>query len=196
MDAHDALILAAGGSRRLGQPKALLTRGGVALVRRVAMLALQTSPARCVVVLGAEAPWLRAQLQGLRVDTVDCLDWDSGLSASLRGGFEALGESSRPVLVLGVDQPGLELAHLAALLAAGDSPLDAVASEYAGTLGLPVVVPAAWREEVASLRGDTGLRAVFAQRVDEVVAVDAPALARDLDTPEDLAFWRAAGVID
>ena len=192
---HDALVLAAGGSRRLGQPKGLLTRGGTTLVRHAVRLALATRPARCVVVLGAEAPWLRAQLHDLRVDTVDCLDWDLGLSASLRTGFAALGDSPRNVLVLGIDQPALDGAHLEALLAAANED-EAAASAYHDVVGLPVVVPAAWREQVVSLQGDIGLRSVFARRREEVVAVEAPALARDLDTPEDLAYWRSAGVID
>lgn len=192
---HDVVILAAGGSRRLGLPKALLTCGGTSLMRRAAMLALATAPARCVVVLGEQAPWLRVELQGLRVDTVDCLDWDAGLSASLRTGFEALGDSAPRVLVLGVDQPALDQAHLAALLAAAPED-EAATSRYGGVLGMPVVVPATWRDDVLALRGDTGLRAVLSARAGAVVAVDAPALARDLDTPGDLAFWRAAGVVD
>ena len=52
--AHDAVVLAAGGSRRLGQPKQLLTRDGETLVHRGVRLAMETAPRRLLVIVAGK----------------------------------------------------------------------------------------------------------------------------------------------
>ena len=85
------------------------------------------------------------------------------------------------------DQPALGTVHLEAICAAWRAaPACAVASAYADVLGVPALLPRAWFGDVAALRGDTGARALLRQRRDEVVAIRAPDLANDIDTPEDV----------
>ncbi|WP_159094273.1 nucleotidyltransferase family protein, partial [Xanthomonas fragariae] len=80
---HAALVLAAGAGRRLGRWKQLLMRDGEPLLRRAARIALQTSPRRCVVVLGAKADALTEVLQGLDVEILRHADWSAGMGSSL-----------------------------------------------------------------------------------------------------------------
>ncbi len=67
----------------------------------------------------------------------------------------------------------------------------AAASAYAGVLGVPALLPRAWFGEIAALRGNVGARALLRARADEVIAITAPDLASDIDTPADLARAQA-----
>ncbi|MEO6103505.1 MAG: NTP transferase domain-containing protein, partial [Pseudoxanthomonas sp.] len=81
---HVAIVLAAGGSRRLGQPKQLLTREGETLVRRAVRLAAATAPSQVVLVCGAHAAEVRNAAGDARATVLVNLDWQQGLSGSLR----------------------------------------------------------------------------------------------------------------
>lgn len=190
--AHAALLLAAGGSRRLGRPKALLHRAGQPLVRHVAMLLLQTRPRELVVVTGSDAAAARDALADLPLRCVHNDDWASGLAASLRLGASALAQHEGATLVATVDQPALDLAHLHALLHAG-APGD-IASAYAGTCGIPARLTAATLRRAATLTGDRGFGAAW--RASPPSCIDNPALAFDIDTPDDLARAVAEGWLD
>ncbi|KAF1048755.1 nucleotidyltransferase family protein [Xylophilus sp.] len=186
--AHAALVLAAGGSSRLGYAKQALRRDGKTLLRRTVRLALHTRPARCLVALGARAPDLAPLLDGLPAEIVHNPRWRDGMGSSLDCLRRALPEGP-PVshsLILGCDQPALDEAHLAALLAASRcTPDQAAVSTYGGTRGLPVVVPQGlWAAH--PLQGDRGLRDMLAAARGQWVAVPRPDLAHDLDTPADV----------
>jgi CTP:molybdopterin cytidylyltransferase MocA len=183
---HGAILLAAGASTRLGQPKQLVEIGGVPLLRRAAHALLATMPVALVVVLGHDAPAMRAALADIDARVVVAHDHAEGLSASLRAGLAALPDDIAGTLVALTDQPALDPAHLAALCATwrGD-PLRAVASAYAGVLGVPALLPRRWFDELARLEGDVGARALLRARTEDVLAIDAPALAHDIDTPAD-----------
>ena len=90
--AHAAIVLAAGGSTRLGRPKQLLRRDGESLVARVVRLAAETRPCRLVVMLGAYHDAVAAELAPSRhtLELCEVADWRDGLSASLRAMTEAL----------------------------------------------------------------------------------------------------------
>ena len=186
---HGVVLLAAGGSRRLGQPKQLLLLDQETLVHRYARLALATSPADAVLVLGAQAETIAEAVADLPIRAVQATDWTQGMGASLAEGLAALSPDCDAVLVLLCDQPALDAAHLARLLDAGRrAPGRAVASAYAGVLGVPALLPRSWFEVLGKLSADRGARDLLRERADEVVAVAAPALSRDIDDPADLPW--------
>ena len=113
---HAVVVLAAGGSTRLGQPKQLLTRDGETLVHRAVRLALATSPAQVLVVVGANADSIAAGVADLPCEVVSNSGWQSGMAGSLHIAGEHLIAGVQRVLVLVCDQPGLERQHLDALL--------------------------------------------------------------------------------
>ncbi|UYB53698.1 nucleotidyltransferase family protein [Xanthomonas sp. AM6] len=197
--AHAALILAAGASRRLGHAKQALTRDGEPLLRRAARVALATAPARCVVVLGAQAEALRPALDGLPVEVVRNPDWSSGMGGSLDC-LRAVVRDDTAIthsLVLGCDQPALDAAHLHDLLAAATRAASGCAvSAYAGVRGMPAVVAHhRWRE--LRLSGDEGLRALFeAMAPESLGCIVAPALALDVDTQQDVLAAVERGWLD
>ena len=189
---HALLVLAAGASRRLGESKQLLRIDGESLVRRSARLGLATRPAQALLVLGAASEAVSAEVADLPVTKVHCRGWEAGLGASLATGLQALDDGIDGALVLLCDQPGLEAAHLQALLAAWHAnPTGAAASAYAGVLGVPALLPRAWFAELATGHDDRGARDLLRQRAAQVAAVPAPGLAADLDTPAQREDWAA-----
>src|SRR5215218_6298206 len=188
-----AVVLAAGGGRRYGMPKALVEYGGSLLVER----AVRTARAVCdpvLVVLGAQAVdvWQRADLDGATV--LANPDWESGMASSLRTGLDGLrgwpvppgrrgGGEIVAALVTLVDMPGMTPAALerVAELAAPD--VLAVAT-YAGVRGHPVLLGREhWAGVIETATGDEGARRYLAAH--EVTEVDCTGLAdpTDLDEP-------------
>lgn len=185
-----ALVLAAGASRRLGQPKQLVSIEGVPLVRRIAQHALAACDAVCVV-LGACADEVELALSGLPVALAHAPDWREGMAASLRRGVAWASVAGHDaVAVFTCDQPRLTTEHARLLVAyfrAGGGL--AVASRYADTIGVPAVFSRARFAELLSLRGDQGARSLL--RTDpDVIELDWPDGELDLDTPADLASVR------
>ena len=177
------ILLAAGGSRRLGRPKQLVAIGGEPLVRRIARVAAEVA-GEVIVVLGARAEEVAGALDGLAVSTVINERWEEGVGASIACGALA----SRPgsaLLVLTCDQPRLTASHLAALLAAHAASGGVVASRYAGTLGVPAVFPPALRGALGALGGDRGAKSLLLAH--QAAAIEWPAGEDDIDTEADLA---------
>jgi CTP:molybdopterin cytidylyltransferase MocA len=178
-----AVVLAAGGSRRLGRPKQLVTIGGEPLVRRVARVAGEVASGVCVV-LGARAGEVAAALDGMPVRTVINERWEEGVGSSIACGALAVREGDS-LLLTTCDQPHLSTAHLAALLAAHAASGGVVASRYAGTIGVPAIFPPALRGALAALGGDRGAKALIAAH--HAAAIDWPEGEWDIDTEADLA---------
>jgi CTP:molybdopterin cytidylyltransferase MocA len=184
--AHGAVILAAGASRRLGFPKQLVEIDGEPLLRRAARAVLATQPLDGVVVLGHEADRCAAAVADLPLRRLVAPDWWRGMGPSLRSGIDALDAACTGVLVVLCDQPALDAAHLQSLLSAWNAaPLCAAASGYAGTIGVPALLPRSWLQ-TAALDGDRGARALLQARAAQVQVVVNESLARDVDLPGDL----------
>jgi len=187
-----AIILAAGASRRLGQPKQLLMLGGENLIERAIRLANEAGATPVIAVLGAHHELIRAALPlNLALPVINST-WEQGIATSIHAGLAAL-EDSAPqtpgALILGCDQPRLTAAHLRALLetfGAQAAPV-LVASAYAGVLGIPAVFPREVFGELRALRGDRGARALLMQPPCPLVALPFPGGEIDIDLPADLA---------
>ena len=195
--AHDAVVLAAGGSRRLGRPKQLLVRDGEALVRRVVRLAAATSPRRLVLVTGAHREAVIDVVRGLDCDCIQNSDWERGLASSLQVAAEALPNRDGSVLVLGCDQPALEAGHLVSLLSgARNAASGCAATAHADGAGIPAVVPGAWLRALSPV-GDRGLGdRLRALPMASLSLLHAPELGLDLDTAADVAQARLRGLLD
>ncbi len=194
--AHDAVVLAAGGSRRLGQAKQLLTREGETLVHRCVRLAAATTPQRLLLIVGSDADAVVAAVADLPVDIHRNAEWEEGLASSLRLAAGVLADAARPCLLLICDQPALEAAHLQRLRE-GFAARGCAATRHDDSCGVPALVPAELLARASGLAGDRGLRGLLAARGRERIALlDAPELTRDLDTTGDLREARARGWID
>ncbi len=183
-----AVVLAAGGSTRLGAPKQLLRHDGETLVRRAALAARDAGADPVVVVLGAAADQIAPSLDGERaISTVVNESWESGLASSLAAGIEAIERLAPDIdgaLLTVCDQPMIDAARLSALLVVFGAQR-IVAAEYAGTIGVPAVVGREYFEAMRGLTGDAGAGQWLRARVSDVARVAMPDGAVDIDTNED-----------
>ena len=198
---HIAIILAAGGSTRLGRPKQLLTRDGETLVHRAARLAIETGALRTLVVLGADHEPIAAALADLTCDIVINAAWQRGLGSSIAVAGRHIGTHVGQVLISVCDQPALERRHFDALLAGAVLASRGVAATRHGeALGVPAVVPGAWLaapHDDAALAGDRGFSTRIASLArDALIVLDEPCLLDDIDTQDDLEHAIARGVLD
>jgi len=178
------VILAAGRSRRMGQPKLLLRLGGESLLRRAAKTALGVCP-QVVVVVGAEADRMREELTGLPVTVVENPDYAQGISTSLRRGIQAA-SGADAVLVLLADQVAVTPDHLRTLVDVWQrTSARVVASTYGGTVGPPVIFHRSIFPDLVRLMGDVGAKPVIERYRAEAVWVPLPEATLDVDTPED-----------
>lgn len=180
-----AAILAAGGSTRLGQPKQLLAYGGATLVETIAARVRATSCTRTALVLGANRDAIATRVAHLGVDVVANEAWREGMASSVRAAVRwARTTACSGLLVAVVDQPHLSTAHLERLLAAFGAGADAIASRYAGRLGVPAVFPRSWFAALEQLQGDRGARGLLERS--QAVAIDWAEGRIDIDEPADL----------
>lgn len=183
-------MLAAGGSRRLGRPKQLLDWAGRPLLEQV-VAAVHRWPARpVVVVLGAQAEEILERVDFGEASAVVNPEWEDGIAASLRVGFDWLSREGRAewaFVVLG-DQPAIPVEVPAALLAATEScGRPAVVPVYRYQRGNPVLVGRELWGRMMSLEGDTGAAALLRAHPAWVheVRFDHP-MPADVDLPADI----------
>jgi len=168
-----ALLLAAGESARLGQPKQLLPFRGRTLLRHAAETAVASGCESVYAVLGAGHERTRPQLDGLAVQSVVNADWRQGLGASIRCGLLA-------------DQPLVTPDHLRQMLAAfRRTPLAIVAARCRDHTSPPAVFDAALFPRLLALDGDQGARRLIAAMPNDTMLFDLPEAAFDLDTDAD-----------
>ncbi|WP_030242200.1 MULTISPECIES: nucleotidyltransferase family protein [unclassified Streptomyces] len=186
-----ALLLAAGGGRRLGgRPKALLSHRGRPLVEHAARVLREGGCARIHVVLGARSDEVRARADLTDCTLVDNPDWEQGMGTSLRAGLESLAGSGAPAaLVSLVDQPGIGPEAVARVLQAYEGEGSLVSAAYGGVRGHPVLFGAAhWAGIAATATGDRGARAYLKEHARSITLVECGDVARpfDIDTEADL----------
>jgi CTP:molybdopterin cytidylyltransferase MocA len=188
-----AIILAAGESRRLGQPKQLLAYRGQTLIERAIRLANEAGASPVLVVLGANFAMISTAIQFSNAIQVHNDRWQQGIASSIEAGMRALSvpaPDADGVLLMGCDQPRLTTGHLSSLISEfeGQKAAAITASLYGGVRGVPAVFPRATFAELSALRGDRGARPVIESALCPVVALEFPGGEVDIDSPEDLAL--------
>lgn len=191
-DESAVVILAAGGSRRLGRPKQLLEIEGQSLVRRAAEAALSIGCGSVHVVVGAEAIRVRSALDGLPLDLVVNPAWRDGVASSIRAAVEAIERRERPVetmILMLCDQPGVTADVLRRLLEAyRTTRAPVVAARYPEGPGVPALFHAELFPALKSLGGDVGARELIRHLDRDVVTIPF-ALPDDIDTPDDVVRY-------
>ena len=183
------VILAAGGSSRLGAPKQLLGWHGIPFVRHVARRALDAGLAPVVVVTGAYAQEVERALEGLDVQLTHNADWELGQSSSVHAGVRAIPSENGSAIFLLSDQPQVPERLLQELVQAHARSLaPIVAPRVQGKRASPVLFDASVFPELLLLQGDTGGRVLFSDRERfplKWVDWDDASLLLDVDTPQD-----------
>jgi len=191
MTAPFALVLAAGGSRRFGSPKALAYFKGRTLIKLAVERVRAVVGEGFAVVVGAHADDLLSVTDLAPAQIIRSEDWNFGHAASLRDGVTRTPDAAPGALITLVDQPLVTADDLDRLISAWEkAPTWAAAAEYAGDhgtalIGAPCILPRAWFASVKALRGDRGASALL-RSSSRVVRVPMQSAAHDIDTPEDL----------
>ena len=180
------IILAAGGSTRLGSPKQLLRYGEETLIRRAANAAVASQCDRVEIVIGSRAQEMRRELEGLLVSIVENPDWQSGMSSSIRVGIEEVSDDDAALIML-CDQPFVTTALLNSLIESyRRSGMPIVASDYGDVLGVPAVFSRGLFGELKSLVADEGARRIIAKYAEMVATIEFAGGRVDVDTSDDV----------
>ncbi len=184
-----AILLAAGGSSRLGRPKQLLQFGGETLLRRAARTLTETEYFPIVVVLGAEPDSSFDEIKGLAVHAVINPSWARGMSSSIRKGLETVIEIEPEisgVLITLCDQPRISAKMLNQFSDRyKERNASVVAAAYNGVAGVPALFGKQLFDELKALDGDKGARSLIRNRPD-LSLIDLPEAEFDIDTPDDV----------
>jgi len=183
------IILAAGSSSRMGQPKQLLPYDGESLVRRSARFGLLSGCFPVTVVLGANSALVRTEVEDLPVFTVQNPDWEGGMASSIKTGLTevlAVLPTVSAVIVALCDQPLITPAFLHGLTEVFAREQKAViATRYANTTGVPALFACDLFGELLEIAGQAGAKKLIAAQPGRVYSVPCPEAALDVDTPED-----------
>ncbi len=173
----------------MGEPKQLLSLRGRPLLETVIAAACESTLDDVVVVLGAHAEQISADVHFGRARIVVNPGHAEGMSTSLRAGVGALGDEIERVAVVLGDQPDVTAALLDRLLETqAASGLPAAALSFDGLLHPPMVLARALWSGLDALTGDVGLRALVRAHPERVAALAAGTPGDrpiDIDTPED-----------
>lgn len=189
-----ALVLAAGGSTRLGRPKQLEPWGDTTLLGHVLQLVVSAQFEERYLVLGAQTDEVIDSVDLTGWTVVENPEWDQGLASSLRAGLDAVMRFSRAeqVAIFLGDQPDVDLDVVERLVAAARiSRRQAVVPKYRYIWSNPVIVSKPLWSRLMSLDGDEGAKRLLQahpQWVEEVWFEQRP--PRDVDTERDVGDLR------
>jgi len=179
------LVLAAGGSRRLGRPKQLLPFGGATLLDHTLDLARSCRFDQLLCAVGGSAEEVRAGVDLSGVEVVENPAYGGGCSSSIAAALAHLDPRADALVLLLGDQPGVGAASVAALLAHRGDAAFAVC-RYDDSRGHPFAFGRGAFGELATMRGDKAVWKLLERHGDAVVEVPVPGpVPLDVDTWDD-----------
>ena len=183
------IILAAGNSSRLGQPKQLLQYKDATLLQHIISEASAIQDTIMVVVTGANPEEIENEIDSSKVKIAFNKDWESGMSSSIRTGLNELlkihPEIQKCIFAV-CDQPFVSHSIFESLIteyhATGKG---IVASSYAQTVGTPVLFDKKYFDELLNLEGQEGAKKVITRFLDNTASIPFEKGYIDIDTEED-----------
>lgn len=182
------ILLAAGSSTRMGQPKQLLPWGEQTLIEHQLLTILQTGEP-VIVVLGAHADRILPVVKKYPVAVVVNADWESGMAGSISCGIDEM-ESLKPdadaVLITLVDQPLIPFSHFKEMLNAFEKGRQQIIASTSaeGWLGVPALFDKRYFSELRNLQGEKGARTLISQYQNRVKVLECNEIIEDIDTLE------------
>jgi len=186
---YGIIILAAGNSSRLGEPKQLLQFQGKSLIRHITQAALETVGRNTIIVTGSNSELLEQELGDLPCKLVFNADWQKGMSTSIKTGIHAL-ESHDPHVkgsILAVsDQPFVSAEVFNALIQIFEETRKGIiASQYSDSLGTPAFFTTSHFPTLLQLAGAEGAKKLFKHYPDDISVYPFPQGSIDIDTQDD-----------
>ena len=182
------LILAAGNSSRLGEPKQLLNFNGKTLLRNVVNEAIKVTES-VIVVTGSNHSQISREIEDFEVKIVENINWDQGMGSSIKIGINQLlnrFSEVQNIIISVCDQPFIEASVFSDLIQMQKiSQKGIVASKYSDTLGTPVLFTKKYFEEISKLSGQEGAKKVTQKFKDDIAEIIFEKGAIDIDTQSD-----------
>jgi molybdenum cofactor cytidylyltransferase len=186
----EVMIMAAGASRRLGQPKQFIKYKEDTLIRRIVKESIKSKIGNITVVTGYHHEEIKNEIIDLNVNIFYNEEWEEGLGASIRNGLKHIlnkHSDTNAILLTMVDQPFVDATHLKKLVNAYDpSRPMIIASAYTGTFGVPVLVDSFYFDMLKELQGDEGGKKIFVNYLKNIVEIPFIEGAIDIDEKKDL----------
>ena len=183
------ILLAAGGSSRLGEPKQLIVYEGKTLIRRAAETLLTSTCSPAVVVVGDDEQAV-TELDGLDIQICRNKEWRSGMGSSIKLGLARILEINanvEAIVVVLCDQPFVTSANIEELCRTfRSSHSQIVAAKYDETVGVPALFSRETFLALAKIPNEKGARDLIRSGTFSVSDVEIPEAALDIDTQEDL----------
>jgi molybdenum cofactor cytidylyltransferase len=183
------VILAAGSSTRLGQPKQLLEFHGTTLIQRIIQNAVNAVKKPVVVMLGAHFNLIQPHIAYLPVQIVHNPDWPQGMTSSLRKGLmaiQALSPDTEGVIFTVCDQPYISTDLFLQMISVGNqTQKPIVACFYNNLLGTPVLFKKEYFDVLLALKYNEGARKILQSNPESVESVPFPQGVFDVDTMQD-----------
>ena len=180
-----AILLAAGESKRMGEPKLLLPFGNSTVLEQAIDNLLNSRVGEVIVVVGDRAQ----ELIGNRpVKVAINPAYREGMSTSIVTGLNLIDDSTRAVMLALADQPLVDSQTINKLIEAFIShDKGIVIPAYKGRRGHPVIFSTKYKEELLGLVGDIGGRQIIEEHPEDVLelAVDSQGINVDIDTKDD-----------
>lgn len=183
-----AIILAAGGSSRLGEPKQLLIYRGETLLQRTINAAKQAGIECIILVLGSNKDLILSQTDAVGVDVVENENWQTGMASSLTAGIKAVKEIQPlpdAAILMVCDQPYISSSILTELISEQKTtgkPI--IACEYENIIGVPALFHQSFFEQLENLDGDAGAKKLIKEYNGKVAIVPFPLGIVDIDTQD------------
>lgn len=189
-----AVILAAGSSSRLGEPKQLVTFKNRPLLQKMIDSCSPLDFSSKTIVLGANSNVIADRIHPGEFSFIKNEEWSEGIAGSIRKGLEfSLRQDPdiRHILFMLSDQPFVTTALLSRLLKSHFSKTKEItASSYKGDVGVPAIFSKAIYPMLMKLEGDQGAKKIMKQFPEKVTTVPFEMGYFDVDTPEDQAELR------
>ena len=182
-----AIILAAGGSRRMGKFKPLLPFGNQTVIESCIGNLRAANVENIVVVVGYRAEDVRRKLDRVPVSFAVNPNPDTEMSVSIQLGLAAIASQAKAVLITPVDHPAVPSAVIRSLIENWRAGAKLIQPEFQGKGGHPVLIDRVHQNELMNLGEKAGLRSFFADHRQEVLRlpVSSPFIAQDMDTWDD-----------
>jgi molybdenum cofactor cytidylyltransferase len=183
------IVLAAGASGRMKEPKQLLEFEGKTFLRRAVETAAQSIYKPVVVVLGANFEKMKTEIADLPVEICFNEDWQRGLSSSIKNGIETLLKIAPDIaasLITLADQPFVTANHLNLFAEKFfQTNCSIVAAQYNRTCGVPALFSREIFADFSGLSGDKGAKTIIEKHRERLSVINLPEAAQDIDTPQD-----------
>jgi|SRR5690348_1804610 len=191
-----AVILAAGESRRMGSPKALVPFRGISFVQHLVNATRHARIGVRRIVLGAGADEIRDQLGVDPAMIVVNPDWELGQLSSIQAGIRSLPEGTEGIVLCPVDHPLVSANLISNLIHQFDSSGKLIVlPAFRGQRGHPVIFRSTLYDELLAAPVDIGARQVVwahPQDVDEV-HTEEEGVVLNLNDPEALKKATSSG---